>query len=72
MRYVLSLLCLLMSGLAAGQSVSSQPQQSSKENFAMPGENEPPLDQDVVDQPDCNPPAEQYPKSLDQKGQEAR
>ncbi len=63
MSKLVYLLCLVMTSLSAGES-ASQPQQPSSENFAMPGENTPPENQDVVDQPDCNPPAPEYPQSL--------
>ncbi len=66
MSKLVYILCLAMTSLAAGQS-ASQPQQPSKENYAMPGESASPEDQDVVDQPDYNPPTPEYPQSLEKQ-----
>ncbi len=66
MRYVLSLLCFAMSNLTAAQS-GSTPEAPAKENYILPGENDQFENDDVVDQPDYNPPRAHEPSGIEPK-----
>lgn len=66
MRYVLSLLCLATSSLTAAQSAGT-PEAPAKENYMLPGENDQFENDDVVDQPDYNPPRAHEPSGIEPK-----